>query len=129
MRRSIAALTLALALGCASALPASAGVMGPGEGEQFEVAVTLSKKPPAFHGVVKSQNDFCLAERSVKLKKDIRGRKNPTVGQAVTDLDGDWKFKVKPLKSGAYYAKAPRYGSASLGIECGPAVSRTVVVD
>ncbi len=107
--------------------PAFGGMMSPSN--NYEVAVKLKKGPPAFHGKVVSQNDFCVAEREVKLKKDLRGRKNPTVGLAVTDLDGDWEFRVEPLKSGAYYAKAPLYGSASLGIQCGRAVSRVLVVD
>jgi hypothetical protein len=111
-----------LALAGVLALPAGAGMT-------YSTDLYLSKKFPAFHGRVHSANDFCQADRPVKLFR-VRSGNDKLLGVDRSDNNGHWKVALgNRLISGVYYAKAPLYGSASLGISCLPDKSRIAVVD
>ncbi|MEK6278549.1 MAG: hypothetical protein AABM29_11120 [Actinomycetota bacterium] len=89
----------------------------------------MSETFPAFHGKLHSPNGFCEDGRRVKLFKQRFGE-DKMLGKDRTADNGHWKVAVeKNLSSGVYYAKAPAYGSASLGIQCKPDMSRIAVVD
>jgi hypothetical protein len=117
-------------LATAVALAAAALAVGPaGAGQSFETDLRMSKKFPAFHGKVKSEQPFCKGSRKVKLYRKVRGEERKKLGTDVSAENGEWKVKVNNLSSGAYHAKTPPAGSAALGIECEGDRSRTVVVD
>lgn len=111
----VAALVLA-----ASASPVSGSAT-------YSTKLFMSEKFPAFHGKLHSSNDFCVADRPVKVYRERSGP-DKLLGTDRSGKDGSWKVKVN-LIGGAYYAKAALYGSASLGIECRPARSQVAVVD
>jgi hypothetical protein len=114
----------------AVALVAVALAVAPaGAGQSFETDLRMSKKFPAFHGKVKSEQPFCKGSRKVKLYRKVSGEERKKLGTDVSAENGEWKVKVKNLSSGAYHAKTPPSGSAALGIECEGDRSRTVVVD
>jgi hypothetical protein len=104
-------------------------VVPAGAGQSFETDLRMSKKFPAFHGKVKSEQPFCKGFRKVKLYRKLSGEERKKLGTDVSAENGEWKVKVKNLSSGAYHAKTPPSGSAALGIECEGDRSRTVVVD
>jgi len=94
----------------------------------FDTVLKIRKAFPTFHGRAISDSDFCVAGRKVNLyKRKISGHKK-LLGQTTTKPNGHWKVEIA-AGSGAYFAKAPLYGSASLGIDCGRAKSRTLVID
>ena len=118
--RLLAALSLALA--GLLVVPAGAGMT-------YSTNLYLSKKFPAFHGRVHSAVNFCEANRPVKLFKTRPGN-DKLLGVDRSEDNGHWKVALgNRLVSGVYYAKAPPYGSASLGISCRPDTSRIAVVD
>jgi hypothetical protein len=114
----------------AVALVAVALAVAPaGAGQSFETDLRMSKKFPAFHGKVKSEEPFCKGFRKVKLYRKLPGEERKKLGTDVSAENGEWKVKVKNLSSGAYHAKTPSLDSAALGIKCKADRSRTVVVD
>jgi len=118
------ALTALAALAVTSVVGGSAAT---GTGH-FDTVLKIRKAFPTFHGRAISDSDFCVAGRKVNLyKRKISGHKK-LLGQTTTKPNGHWKVEIA-AGSGAYFAKAPLYGSASLGIDCGRAKSRTLVID
>ncbi len=121
-------LTLAALLAAVGLLAASAGAGMMSAGKTYGTHLYMSKKFPAFHGKIHSANAFCVADRKVKLYR-IRSGPDKFLGADRSANNGAWKVKVKTLGSGAYYSRARRYGSASLGITCNADRSRIAVVD
>jgi hypothetical protein len=71
--------------------------------------VTISLKLPAFNGLVKSSSSDCVSDRQVKLYRAKPGP-DKLLGTDRTNGSGKWVIRAK-LKSGHYYAKAPRRGA------------------
>jgi hypothetical protein len=92
--------------------------------------VTISTRPPAFHGHVKSSKSACEIHRKVKLVKQRHGP-DKLLGTDKTNHRGRWEVDVEPLKSGVYYAKVVRRSEGTAGtiFVCRGDVSRTIVVD
>jgi hypothetical protein len=97
---------------------------------KFDSKVTISSKPPAFHGHVKSDKSACEKQRKVKLFKQRQGS-DKLLGKDKSNNRGKWEVEVDPLKSGAYYAKVVRRkeGTAGTIFVCRGDTSKTVVVD
>lgn len=122
-----AALIGLLGVVCALA-PAASADAKPATGT-FAAKVSISERYPAFHGRLHSKSAFCAAERPVKVYR-ARPGKDQLLGHKRSKENGTWKVPIgEKLTSGAYYAEAPSYGSAALGIVCKPARSKTVTVD
>ena len=83
----------------------------------FNTTVKISQKFPAFHGKLKSGSKFCIANRPVRLYRVRNGKPDKLLGHTKTGRTGQWKIRAS-LIAAAYYAVAPRFGSASLGIVC-----------
>ena len=95
----------------------------------YSTSIFMSEKFPAFHGKLHSDNDFCIADRPVKVYHERSGP-DKLLGTDRSEDNGSWSVPIgSKLISGAYYSKAPRYGSASLGIVCLPVHSQVAVVD
>jgi len=107
------------------AAAAGAGTMK--AGKTYGTSLYMSKKFPAFHGKIHSANPFCIANRPVRVFRERPG-KDKLLGSDRSEDNGRWSVKVN-LISGAYYSRAPLYGSASLGITCNADRSRLAVVD
>jgi len=107
-RRSIllTALVAALALAMLPAASASA--------KTFRTGVVVSLKVPAFNGNVTSKRGSCLSDRKVKLYRSYNGS-TTQLGQDRTNAKGRWAIPVKPLSSGAYFAKATKKGNCKSG--------------
>jgi hypothetical protein len=122
-----AALVALLAV-IAALLPTAAA--GAGEPTQtFAAKVFISEKYPAFHGRLHSESAFCAAERLVMVYR-VQPGKDELLGHRRSKKDGIWQVSIgDQLTSGAFYAEAPLYGSAALGIACPAARSKTVTVD
>ena len=116
----LAACALALAMFTASAIAAGA--------HTYSTHLRLSAKAPAFHGNVKSSAEVCRQHRLVRMFKKKDG-KDKLLGTDRSEDNGDWKVSHPNLKSGIYYARVTKGGSASLGISCLKDKSRPVVVD
>jgi hypothetical protein len=121
--------TRPLVLSSVALVAVALAVAPAGAGQSFETDLRMSKKFPAFHGKVKSEQPFCKRLRKVKLYRKLPGEERKKLGADVSAENGEWKVKVKNLSSGAYHAKTPSTESAALGIECEADRSRTVVVD
>lgn len=108
LRRSVllTALVAALALAVLPAASASA--------KAFATGVVVSLKVPAFHGNVTSKRGSCLGNRKVKLYRSASGS-TKQLGQDTTDSSGKWSIPVKPLSSGAYFAKVSKRGNCKSG--------------
>ena len=99
-------------------------------GSEADTIVKVKSGPPPFHGKVKSdETDYCVADRKVKLKKERRNGGNKTLGKTRTDASGNWTIVIDPLKSGVYFAKAPKVIDVVPGISCIGAKSENQVVD
>jgi hypothetical protein len=120
-RVRLAAALLPLALFAALAAPSGAGT-------SYRTNLYMSKGAPAFHGRVHSPSTFCVVHRKVRL---YRARSGPDklLGSDRTDARGAWKVRVRPLSSGAYYARAKSFASAALGFVCRGDRSRLATVD
>jgi len=107
-RRSVllTALVAALALAVLPAASASA--------KAFTTGVVVSLKVPAFHGNVTSKRSSCLGSRKVKLYRSASGS-TTQLGQDTTNSKGKWSIPVKPLSSGAYFAKVSKRGNCKSG--------------
>jgi hypothetical protein len=103
---------------------------GAGAGSEAAVSVKIKNGPPAFHGKVKSpDSQLCVSNRPVLLKKQKKNGGNKTLGATTTDAKGNWTIKVNPLKSGSYFAKAPKLIDVAPAISCIGAKSDVKVVD
>jgi hypothetical protein len=71
--------------------------------------VIVSLKLPAFNGKVKSSKASCTKNRTVKLYRMAAGP-DRFLGSDKTNKKGKWLVPAK-LKSGSYYAKAPKRGN------------------
>jgi hypothetical protein len=121
-RRTVAATLCAwLAAVALAAVPSGAAV-------GYKTTVFISEKFPAFHGKLHSPNQFCEADRPLKMFR-VRNGPDRLLGKDRSENSGKWKVEVENLRSGAYYAKAPAYGSAALGIQCMADRSFTAVVE
>jgi hypothetical protein len=95
----------------------------------FKTTIFVSEKFPAFHGKLHSKNDFCVADRPVKVYRERPGP-DKHLGTDRSEESGFWQVSIGDrLISGSYYAKAADFGSASLGIGCSPVKSKVVFVD
>ena len=118
-----------LVLASLAALAATSMLGGSAAGtSHYATGVKIRKQFPTFHGQVFSDSDFCRDGRKVQLMKKRVGHPPRVLGVDHAKLNGHWKVEIA-AGSGAYFAKVPAYGSASLGIQCGAAVSRTLVID
>lgn len=112
-----------LLIGCLFAMTASA--ISPAT-----TNLVMSKKFPAFHGTINSPQKPCTVDRPVLLFLDRSGRPDKRLGGDRSNNKGYWKVDVSAtLGSGAYYAKAPFFGSSEAGFTCKADRSRTVSVD
>ncbi len=73
--------------------------------------VTVSLKLPAFNGKVQSPKAACTKNRTVKLYRETPGP-DKLLGTDKSNKKGKWSVPAK-LKSGNYYAKAPKQGSCA----------------
>ncbi len=117
----LAAALLLFTLLAVLASPSSAGM-------SYRTNLFLSKKAPAFHGRVHSPGTVCLLRRKVRLYRVRRGP-DKLLGSDRSDARGAWKVRVRPLSSGAYYARVSRFSSAALGFVCRGDRSRLAAVD
>lgn len=95
--------------------------------DKYDSSIRVANSFPAFHGKVRSPNELCMENRKVILYSEQVG-KDDVLGKTRTNERGRWKIEIEPT-SGAFYAKARRGGSASLGIVCRKAVSKPVIID
>jgi hypothetical protein len=97
---------------------------------RIDSRVTISERPPNFHGHVRSDNDACESKRRVKLFRERRGP-DKLLGRDRSNDAGRWVEEVDPLKSGAYYARVVRReeGTAGTIFVCKGDRSETVVID
>jgi hypothetical protein len=89
-------------------------------GAATSTKLVLSLKLPAFNGKVQSSKASCTKNRTVKLFKEQAGP-DKLLGTDKSNKKGKWLIPAK-LKSGNYYAKAPKRGS------CGAAKSNVLPV-
>lgn len=124
-RRSPRSLLVLAAIALAALAVVAATSVG---GTTYPARISVGIAGSAFHGVVRSESDFCTSERRVRV---FRQRPGPDSlrGRTRTTAAGRWRVRVKNLSVGTYYAKAPVYGSASLGIDCRAARSRLITLD
>jgi hypothetical protein len=108
VRRSILLAALAAAL-AVIVLPVS-----PAAAKSFKTGLVVSLKFPAFNGKVTSKRSACLDNRRVKLYRSYDGS-TTQLGQDRTNAKGKWAIPVKPLSSGAYFAKVSKRGNCSAG--------------
>ncbi len=124
-------LPLLLAVTVAAAL--SVPVLAAGQGETVEIdgVVKIRNHAPAFHGRIVADNDACAEQRTVKMFERKRSGERRQLGTTSSDFDGKWQVLVDPLKSGSYFAVAPRreQGTAGTIYVCLRLKSRTLVVD
>jgi hypothetical protein len=113
-RRSVPLLFALFAL-LLSASPAAAA------GHSTKIVVSL--KFPAFHGTLKSSDDGCVTQRTVKLFRETAGP-DKLLGTDKSNAKSEWSIPIgKRLTSGSYYAKAPSKGS------CKAAKSKLIPID
>jgi hypothetical protein len=104
---------------------------------QCDSAVTIKYDPPGpqegakagFSGAVKSGSATCIKGRNVLVRRDA-GRRDKTVGTAVTNKKGKWKLPVQKA-SGKYYASTPSrrvVEKDGTEVNCGAAKSKTIKV-
>ncbi|HEX5713218.1 MAG TPA: hypothetical protein VFX85_07895 [Solirubrobacterales bacterium] len=108
VRRSVLLTALAAALALALLPAASASA------KTYKTGVVVSLKVPAFHGNVTSKRGSCLGGRKVKLYRSYSGS-TTQLGQDTTNAKGKWSIPVKPLSSGAYFAKVSKKGNCKSG--------------
>jgi hypothetical protein len=93
--------------------------------------VKIRNSAPAFHGRVVAENSSCNGPRPLKLYERKRNGDRKLLGKTTADLDGKWQVLVDPLKSGVYFATAPKADRNDGGVEfvCERAKSRELFVD
>ena len=119
--RIAAVVTISAAVALGAAVPASADM-------PFDSKIRLKNSFPAFHGLVKSDGDACIANRKVRLFKERRNGKDKVLGKTRTGIDGKWEILKEP-KSGVYYAKVNQYANEASGLVCLPDESKKIVID
>ena len=122
LRRWTLVATVGSALTLGAVAPAGADM-------PFVSKIRLKNGFPAFHGLVKSDGEGCIADREVRLFKERRNGEDKVLGKTRTMADGKWEILVDPLKSGVYYAKVNQAGTEETGTTCLPDTSKKVVVD
>jgi len=116
-------LPLCVSLLALGAVPAIAGGAS-------EVEIKIRNSAPAFHGNVQSSESACEKQRAVFLYR-VRSGLDKLLGDDQTNGQGRWEIlegEQFTLKSGIYYAQAPRLGLES-GVECRRDNSRKISVD
>jgi hypothetical protein len=105
--------------------------LGSGEGarpDQLPGQDLDQRRFPAFHGNLHFAGSFCIAERPVRVYR-VRSGPDQLLGTERSEEDGFWQVSIgNLLGSGSYYAEAPTFGSASLGIRCLTSRSKVVTV-
>jgi hypothetical protein len=121
---------LSLVAGIAIAGAILGGTALAGNTVRIDSKVTMSDRPPAFHGKVVSDNRACEQGRRVKLFNKLIGP-DELLGSDRTNNAGRWVVALDPLSSGAYYAKVIRRseGAAGTTFICKADISRTLIVD
>ena len=121
---------LALVAGIAIAGAIVGGTALAGNTVRIDSKVSMSDRPPAFHGKVTSENQACEQGRRVRLYNKLIGP-DELLGSDQTNNAGRWTVELDPLSSGAYYAKVIRRseGAAGTTFICKADISRTLVVD
>lgn len=88
----------------------------------------MSLKSPAFHGKVRSDNNYCVADRKIKLYREKSGP-DKLLGTDKSEDDGSWEIPFPNLSSGAYYATVTAKSSTEVTLHCLTAKSRLAIVD
>jgi hypothetical protein len=108
---------LAVAL-AAALLPALASGAG-----KNSTKIAVSLKFPAFHGKLSSPRQACLGSRTVKMYRQLNGKKK-LLGKDTSEDNGKWAIPAgKNLTSGAYYATVAKRG------KCKAAKSQVLTID
>ena len=89
--------------------------------------ITVANELPRLPRRGELLDRLCVENRKVVLYGEVPGP-DDRLGKTRSNERGRWKIEVEPM-SGAFYAKARRGGSASLGIVCRKAVSKPVIID
>jgi hypothetical protein len=90
-------------LGCPSESPTEAEP--PTESVDYPSSITIAYGGTKFRGKVKSDNDDCVAGRSVELRR-LKNGKSTLAGTDKTDSEGNWSVKFgKPGKRDRYRAR------------------------
>jgi hypothetical protein len=83
----------------AALLPAIASSAG-----KNSTKLVISLEQPAFHGKVTSPRHACLGSRTVKMYREVNGKKTQ-LGTDRSEDNGKWSIPLgKNLKLGLYYA-------------------------
>ena len=125
VRRRTLLSTLALALlgmlvlaGPASALHAN-----------YSSKLTFNLVNGAFKGRVKSSEEECLQERTVKLFRE-RNKRRALLATTTSAADGSWSIPTgNRLTVGSYYATLTVKVSTETGVRCLAAKSRVAILD
>lgn len=111
-------LIIALTFIAMVALPALAPAAG-----KNSTKIVVSLKFPAFHGKLTSPRQGCLGSRTVKMYRELSGKKKQ-LGKDTSEDNGKWAVPVgKNLTSGAYYATVAKRG------KCKAAKSQVLTID
>ena len=86
----------------------------PASAKAYKTGVVMSIRVPAFHGNLTSKRNSCLKSRKVKLYRSLNGS-TTQLGQDTSNAKGKWSIPVKPLTSGAYFAKVVAKGNCKSG--------------
>ena len=114
------ALFAVLAIAVAAALLPAAIASG---ANAAPATIAVSLKFPAFHGKLTSPRQGCLGSRTVKMYREVGGKKKQ-LGKDTSEDNGKWAIPVgKNLSSGAYYATVAKRG------KCKAAKSQMLTID
>ncbi len=104
--------------GIASAIVAM-GVFAASASAGSPTEITIKENGGDFFGKVKSSNQNCLEDRTVKVKK-VRPGKDEYIAMDTTDSDGKWNTGNTGQDKGKFYAKVKESGA------CDGAKSETI---
>lgn len=109
MKFPAAVLVAVAALLAIAIIPLSAAAKGD--------ATTVTIKGPNgdFSGKVKSGNPECKSNRTVKVFKKRKRKKDKKIGTDTSDSNGLWSTGNSGFKKGKFYAKAPASGPCEKG--------------
>lgn len=87
--------------------------------------VTIKGTNGDYYGKVKSSYDYCLADRTVVVYKELGSAPSPKTDQKIgtdtTESDGAWSIGNSGYKHGSFYAKVKKSS------QCGSALSKVIV--
>jgi hypothetical protein len=114
------ALFAVLAVAVVAALLPAVSASGAGKNS---TRIVVSLKFPAFHGKLASPRQGCLGSRTVKMYRELNGKKK-LLGRDKSEDNGKWAVPAgKNLTSGAYYATVAKRG------KCKAAKSQVLTID